>query len=318
MYDKIRTGCTHCNKESRVSIGEKAIAFYLEEAGLEVIESDRKILGGKELDVYLPRYKIAIEYDGKEYHQDSNRDYAKIRLCKRAGIDLIRVREQGCPTLIGVRVIEVKPSDYTSLGEGIKELLKSLKSQYGISSTVKVDMNRDLQRIIEKKYSAKKESSIGVQYKQIATMLQSKINPNVIPSKSNIYFDWKCPDCGNVWNAPVYSIVNSFKNGNTGCNVCAGGVLVKGKNDAATKDPIATSLYDAERNGDELSDHIFSDESVKTWRCIECGKSFDREIFVMCRKGSTHACEICSKLIAGRNRRMKLRKSGDNLLVKCP
>ena len=270
------------------------------------------------MDVYLPDYKIAIEYDGKEFHKNYGRDYDKIILCKKTGIRLIHVREEGCPTLVGVPVIDVKPSNYPSLEKGIKELLKLLDSKYGITIPDKVNLKRDLQKIIEKKYSVKKKNSIGTLYPVLADMLQSDVSPYVIPSKSNIPFDWKCPDCGNVWPAPVYSVVKSFLNGSYGCKKCAGLTLVKGKNDAASKDPIAASLWDREQNGDDLSEYVYSDESVKFWNCIECGTSFQRAINVMCRKGSAHACDQCTKMIRGRTRRNKLRSNGDNLLEKCP
>ena len=55
----------------------------------------RKKIGGDEIDVYLPYYKLGIEYDGGYYHKDRvDKDREKNRRLKKSGISIIRVREQ--------------------------------------------------------------------------------------------------------------------------------------------------------------------------------------------------------------------------------
>lgn len=60
--------CRHCH----TSKGETAVCdFILEALGEEsksVICNGRRVLQGKELDIYIPTRKIAIEYDGLYYH----------------------------------------------------------------------------------------------------------------------------------------------------------------------------------------------------------------------------------------------------------
>lgn len=53
--------------------------------------------GKRNLDVYISGLRIGIEYDGMKYHQNIERDQAKDELCTNAGIQLIRLREPGCP-----------------------------------------------------------------------------------------------------------------------------------------------------------------------------------------------------------------------------
>ena len=56
----------------------------------------RKIIDGDEVDVYLPYYKIGIEYDGWYYHRNKiDWDKSKNKRLKKSGISIIRVREQG-------------------------------------------------------------------------------------------------------------------------------------------------------------------------------------------------------------------------------
>ncbi len=55
-----------------------------------------------ELDIYIPSLKIAIEYDGEFFHRSvwsknngsQRRDRRKNKLCKHAGIKLLRIREK--------------------------------------------------------------------------------------------------------------------------------------------------------------------------------------------------------------------------------
>jgi len=79
------------------SIPEKEIADFvkLHYAG-EVIENDRKTIGPKELDVYLPELKFAIEHNGSYTHTELNgksEHYhnTKTKLCAELGISLFHV-----------------------------------------------------------------------------------------------------------------------------------------------------------------------------------------------------------------------------------
>ena len=82
---------------------------YLEEQlvlnfpNLEIIFNSRKILNRKELDVYIPFFKLGIEWNGiwhymdprtKEYRNNSlKRDNEKIIECKEKGIELIVIKD---------------------------------------------------------------------------------------------------------------------------------------------------------------------------------------------------------------------------------
>lgn len=74
------------------SKGELELYNYFLTTGLKILHNDRKILSGKELDIYIPEKNIAIEYDG-EYWHDKNKDFEKEELCKQKGITLIRVKD---------------------------------------------------------------------------------------------------------------------------------------------------------------------------------------------------------------------------------
>lgn len=87
-------GCPKCS-----NIGSK----YEEEIsnslkGLEIQQRNRKLLNGKEIDIYLPQYKLGIEFNGLYWHSEENgkdKDYHlnKLNMCNENGIELIQIFE---------------------------------------------------------------------------------------------------------------------------------------------------------------------------------------------------------------------------------
>ena len=53
----------------------------------------RKIIKPYELDIFIPKYNLAFEYDGKGWHQDNKNDEIKNYLCNSKNIKLIRIIE---------------------------------------------------------------------------------------------------------------------------------------------------------------------------------------------------------------------------------
>jgi len=91
--------CLNCYpKLSGSSYLEKDVVNFIKSLEIEVIENDRKILEGKELDIYIPSYNLAIEFDGLYWHSelngiDKNYHLNKTLICKEKGIQLIHIFE---------------------------------------------------------------------------------------------------------------------------------------------------------------------------------------------------------------------------------
>ena len=105
--------CIICNPlEKSYSKEEKDLLKYIKTIYNDtIIENDRIILNGKELDIYLPKLKLAFEYDGTYWHADSRfynendiikdriakdiwiTDNNKNNLCNELNINLIRIKE---------------------------------------------------------------------------------------------------------------------------------------------------------------------------------------------------------------------------------
>lgn len=81
---------------STVSQPEKDIVEYLTSKGItNIVQSDRDILDGKEIDIYLPDYKVGIEFNGDYWHSELKRDkryhYDKSMLANSKGVFLYHI-----------------------------------------------------------------------------------------------------------------------------------------------------------------------------------------------------------------------------------
>lgn len=101
LYDRSRLHVDLCT--TRYPVGthikntslEKFIKDILDEYSIEYITNNRTILGGKELDIFIPTRNIAIECNGVYWHSmyDSKYHYNKWKICRDKGIQLLTIWE---------------------------------------------------------------------------------------------------------------------------------------------------------------------------------------------------------------------------------
>lgn len=130
-------GCPECSANSFISQGEQAINDFLVSHGLIVKQSERGLLKGMELDIYVPEKNIAIEYNGLYWHsekagKDKTYHYNKWLAAKNAGIQLIQIWED----------------EWNSNPEQVKSMLLH---KLGISSEDKVFARKTFVKPLEKK-----------------------------------------------------------------------------------------------------------------------------------------------------------------------
>ena len=88
-------GCPYHNLT--YSVNENKIYEYVKTLFPNVIQHDRTVLNGNELDIYIPDKKIAIEYNGLYWHSElqkrNNYHLLKTEECEKQGIRLIHIFE---------------------------------------------------------------------------------------------------------------------------------------------------------------------------------------------------------------------------------
>ena len=86
--------CIHCYPFI-ISKGELDVANYITSLGLAIKRNDRSVISPKELDVYIPSNKFAIEYNGLYWHNELKvgkmHHMNKTEACKLAGHKLFHI-----------------------------------------------------------------------------------------------------------------------------------------------------------------------------------------------------------------------------------
>jgi very-short-patch-repair endonuclease len=87
--------CSICNKEETSSSIEYKITDILDKYNINYVKNNRKLLEGKEIDIYIPEAKLAIEINGTYWHSDVYKDdeyhMRKTNLCNSKGVDLFHI-----------------------------------------------------------------------------------------------------------------------------------------------------------------------------------------------------------------------------------
>lgn len=74
---------------------EMRLASYLTDLGIKYTTNDRSVIGPKEVDFYLPEYKLAIEINGVYWHSTANKNrgsnyhFDKWQSCRDIGVTLL-------------------------------------------------------------------------------------------------------------------------------------------------------------------------------------------------------------------------------------
>lgn len=90
--------CRPCKVKQTSSKAEQEIADYISTFyDGELIRNDRSILNGKELDLYYPEKKIAIEFNGDYWHDENHQSrdyhYNKYIYCRDLNVTLVSIFE---------------------------------------------------------------------------------------------------------------------------------------------------------------------------------------------------------------------------------
>lgn len=210
-------GCSYCH--SQTSFPEQAILYYMKQFGLYVnnrFKYDNKY----EVDIYLPEYKIGIEYDGKVWHSSNDsirRDEKKNKVLSDASIKLIRLREVGCPHIEKCDSIEILVSDLDTSIRELKQVLNNL----GVQFEADINTKRDRQAIQSQYLSSKKEQSIKITHPHIAVEWDYDKNGDLTPemfsygSEEKVW--WRCRKCSSEYKMTILHRC-SHKSGCVNCS----------------------------------------------------------------------------------------------------
>ena len=147
---KGKHGCPKCWCDFYKSKAEQEIKEYIETIyDKQIITSDREILNGKELDIYLPDINLAFEFNGIYWHSNNYKSkkyhYNKYKKCQDKNIRLYQIYED----------------DWRDNQELIKEHIKNLINEeefYDFSDNyieIDLDFGYDVNKYLNHNYVVK-------------------------------------------------------------------------------------------------------------------------------------------------------------------
>ena len=277
------SGCPHCAKAG-TSFSEQALFFYLSAYFPDIEHRNRRLLG-KELDIYIPSKKTAVEFDGYLSHKDKlASDNEKDALCNNAGILLVRLRDSRLPkTISAINIVCNGIQDATSFEKAIKKVMQIC----GIQSPQDICIKHDYGRIITMFKTEFLNNSLAQAYPEIAkewhTTKNGKLKPENFTSGEDYFAWWKCQKCGCEWQAHIYSRTT----GKQGCPDC--GLIQQGqtyRKNRAKKMNFFTWCHD--RGKKELLEEWDYDANKKDLSCPDtpqdCPYGSPRPVHWVCKK----------------------------------
>lgn len=97
LIDKYDSDCYIIPSDTGISYEEQQLITIIQQldSNLDIIQKDRRVLNGQELDAYFPSKNFAIEYNGSYWHDSKHKSaiyhQTKTLLCKKSNIDLIHI-----------------------------------------------------------------------------------------------------------------------------------------------------------------------------------------------------------------------------------
>lgn len=306
IYHRVQgRGCPICRRETQTSFPEQAIFYYVKQAFPDAENSNFIVLEGKELDVYIPSQRIAVEFDGGKWHNSIKKDELKNKLCEEKGITLVRIRDRECPILIERKnVINIYFDRYTD-----DELTNCLKQLFvKLNVLIKIDIEKDRSQIHNQFLKKRKEKSLA----ELSPNLlgewnyekNGSVTPELVTNMSAKKVWWKCSK-GHEWQA----VVNSRVKGH-GCPYCNNNRLLEGFNDLSTTNPELVTLYDNAKNNISITEISPYQNISLYWKCSK-GHSYKKNLRTMVNyKGDyDELCPYCFRTLNTSNKTQK-RMSG--------
>lgn len=103
---------------------------------------------------------------------------------------------------------------------------------------------------------------------------EAELDFNTLTARTSAKAWWKCNVCGNSWFATVASQNDKIKHG---CPYCSGRLVVKGKTDLLSQNPLLAEEWDYEKNTSS-PDEILSHSNQKVWWKCKEGHSWKAQV----------------------------------------
>lgn len=293
------TSCPNCSNEFKTSFPEQAIYYFLKREIKNV--KNRFLIDNNEVDIYIPDYNIAIEYDGKYFHENEkilNKEQIKYNNLKKQNIKLVRIKESKKEKYLNKNADYFLYVDTKNNYKLLENTIDLLFEYIGIKHFGKIDINHNRARIYSNYIQTIKELSLEYKNPELIKEWDYKkniIEPNMVSYGSGKKFWWICHK-GHSYEALISTRLKGHS-----CPYCAGQKAIAGENDIETKFPEILKEWDYDKNTIKPKEIMPYSNKKVWWRC---SKGHSYKTSPNSRLGSKQAgCPICSnkKILDGYN-----------------
>ena len=287
------SGCRNCSNQS----SKNEIRIYIELSSIFDDVRHRHKAGGIEIDVFLPRYNLAIEYDGKYWHKDkADQDVKKAASLYDHGIKLLRVREAPLTKLQSHDLIIPMGSLLT------KPTLDKIVLYIASKDTPAIEYLKSKEFVDEDKYltyldyfpSPFPENSLAVVNPSLAAewhpFNNAPLTPDNFTAGSGHRAWWLC-EKGHEWQ----SVIGSRNLGGHACPTCKG-FKASSQNCMAITHPHLAKLFHPSKNGNNTPFNLKAGSGKKLWWRCEKGHEWQQTGDKLKRLTSRQKCSQCRAL----------------------
>ncbi len=308
------TGCPYCKNRFSTSFAEQAIYFYVRKVCPDAINRYKGLFDNNmELDIYIPSRKVAIEFDGSNWHNTRTaheREIYKYKICRENSIYLIRVKEYTKEKWTDVAdVIYYLPKrdkgELQNITQGIVDTLDPESNPWTkkyldrCHSKIEVDLVKDNAAILS--YLKSVSNSIAELRPDLIDEWHPTKNGGLKPEyfgiNSNERAWWKCKNCDHEW---CTTIIHRAGKRRSGCPECAKAksgktftkVMIEARGSLLDNNLLLCEEWNSERNG-VTPDKVMANNNTRYWwKCKKC--SFEWQCTPNNRNNKGSGCPHCS------------------------
>ena len=251
-----------------------------------------------EADIFLPEFKIAIEYDGEYYHRGKlKRDKKKNSFFNSLGIKIIRVRQKPLRK-IADHDIEIKSDPVTK--ENLNSLMGVISQLIPKKFSKEIDSyvsNKGfLNEKLHKKYlsffpNPFPERSLDFLFPELIKewhpTKNGSLQPSSFTSGSGKKVWWKCSKGDDhEWEAKIHE-----RSKGRGCPFCAGKKISKNNNLLLLHPELAKEWHPTKNGNLQPSDFTTGSSKKVWWKCPK-GNDHEWEAYIKVRSKG-HGCPFC-------------------------
>jgi hypothetical protein len=203
-------------KTIQSSIPEQYLYFYLRKA-FNAIESQKTFdwLNGMSIDLYIPEYRIGIEYDGEKYHTNKSNDELKYKLCQENNVKLLRVievskgQQEKKDIFAEWYYLYRRNNNYSNISEVIIAVLKYIgKNKESVFLEDPINIKSDLVHIKEQIKKEFDKRTLFYKWTELADYWDYDKNGDIMPNhvfkSDNKTYYLKCPKCKEEYSFRPY------------------------------------------------------------------------------------------------------------------